>query len=160
MWCVEEGQEKCIISKDVTFDEMKRTMANTKEKQAAESQQEVPETLIEFEVWKPSSNETENHISADDTSQVETSKGESSQTENLQSYSQAKDRKRRQVKPPAKYEKAEIVYYAFCIELEDVDTPLAFKEAVNSRDSVKWQQAMQRGDGFINKKKLDLGTGW
>lgn len=50
MWCVEEGQEKCIISKDVTFDEMKRTMANTKEKQAAESQQEVPETLIEFEV--------------------------------------------------------------------------------------------------------------
>lgn len=64
----------------------------------------------------------------------------------------ARDRERRQIRPPARYANADIVHYALNIEAELVDSePLTYAQAVASKDSEKWLEAMQDEMDSLNK---------
>ena len=60
-------------------------------------------------------------------------------------YSIAKNRTRREIKPPKKYDDVDLVAYALNVA-EDIDVnqePSNYSEAVSCEDSEKWMFAMQ-----------------
>ena len=54
-----------------------------------------------------------------------------------------RDRKRRAVRPPKRYAVADLIAYALIATKEvNEEEPRTYKEAINSRDKLKWKKAM------------------
>lgn len=61
---------------------------------------------------------------------------QSTKTENLENYQLARDRKRRSIRPPVRYEQVDFVGYALnCLEDGFISKPNSYKEVVNGDDS-------------------------
>ena len=62
----------------------------------------------------------------------------------MQQYSIAKDREIRTIKPPHKYEEADLVAYALSVanNIESSEEPSTCEKAVSCSDSGKWMIAM------------------
>lgn len=118
LWCIELGEEKCIISRDLTFDESKIALVDPKPTQQSTSETDGSDAVIEFEM--PSSSSNADPIQDEDASQVEIIET----SEDLQSYELARDRKRKEIKSNARYAKADLIYYAFCTEADDANQNL------------------------------------
>ena len=59
-------------------------------------------------------------------------------------YNVARDRQRRTVRPLVRYEHSDLVSYALSSAIEEAgEEPLTFEKAMHSKDSKKWQAAMQ-----------------
>ncbi|KAG8501115.1 hypothetical protein CXB51_003217 [Gossypium anomalum] len=70
-------------------------------------------------------------------------------------YSIAKNRTRREIKPPKKYAEADLVAYALNVA-EDIDAnqePSNYSEAISCEDSEKWMFAMQEEMESLHKNK-------
>ncbi|KAG8498213.1 hypothetical protein CXB51_006868 [Gossypium anomalum] len=70
-------------------------------------------------------------------------------------YSIAKNRTRREIKPPKKYAEADLVAYALNVA-EDIDAnrePSNYSEAINCEDSKKWMFAMQEEMESLHKNR-------
>ncbi|KAG8478904.1 hypothetical protein CXB51_028750 [Gossypium anomalum] len=70
-------------------------------------------------------------------------------------YSIAKNRTRREVKPPKKYAEADLVAYALNV-VEDIDAnqePSNYSEAISCEDSEKWMFAMQEEMKSFHKNR-------
>ena len=64
-------------------------------------------------------------------------------TRGLESYSLARDRQKRQVKPPKKYGQAEMTTFALSVAEEIVDMePKTYQEAINSNEADQWVKAI------------------
>ena len=64
--------------------------------------------------------------------------------QNLRDYQLARDRSRRNVRPPARYAYSDLVYCALVAGMElRCNEPSSYEEAISSQDSTKWQCAME-----------------
>ena len=143
LWCPE--LKKVIVSRDVIFDEVSMLS-------------DLSSNLSPDEVKQKSSMQVE--VEIDSGSKSETSSQPLSQTQDSPvsmpsqpQYSIARDRPRREVRPPQRFAEADLVAYALNVA-EDVDfnqEPSTYKEAVNCDDSSKWMIAMQEEMKLLHK---------
>uniref|UniRef100_A0A803Q997 Reverse transcriptase Ty1/copia-type domain-containing protein n=1 Tax=Cannabis sativa TaxID=3483 RepID=A0A803Q997_CANSA len=74
--------------------------------------------------------------------------------ETLDGYQLAQDRARREIRPPAKYAKADIIAYALSMTMESQDkVPKTYLEAINSKQAKKWNTAMNSKMQSLKKDK-------
>ena len=67
---------------------------------------------------------------------------ELNQPEDLRNYVLARDRERRTIRPPSKFEDADYLAYALAsAEDIEIEEPKSYKEAMNSKDWKKWNTA-------------------
>uniref|UniRef100_A0A803QNZ8 Reverse transcriptase Ty1/copia-type domain-containing protein n=1 Tax=Cannabis sativa TaxID=3483 RepID=A0A803QNZ8_CANSA len=130
---------KCILSKDVTFnesvmgfiDKLARSQANT-------NQEEIKVPGTELEVEAPGKVETK--ISVDHKSD---DLEDDSRNDNLRSYKLARDRTRREAKAPERYGHADLIAFAFHVANQIVhEEPTSYTQAMKSKDRKKWNGAM------------------
>lgn len=147
LWRLEKGEEKCIISRDVIFDELNIAMRH-KPSEPVDEKSDTKTFEVELNPRISDRNGSNNDYDQD-TSEVEQGQqdiGEQYQiqTENLQNYNLARDRQRREIKKPARYVNADLVYYALNTEVEQLGSePESYDEAMRSTDKSKWIHAMQ-----------------
>ncbi|KAG8480843.1 hypothetical protein CXB51_025300 [Gossypium anomalum] len=102
---------------------------------------------------KENQKQVEHQINTESTPQVST-KIENRVASSPQ-YSIAKNRSKREIKPPKKYAEADLVAYALNVA-EDIDAnqePSNYSEAISCEDSEKWMFAMQEEMESLHKNK-------
>ncbi|KAG8481222.1 hypothetical protein CXB51_025972 [Gossypium anomalum] len=128
---------KVVISRDVVFDETAMLPnLSLKESSNKENQKQV-EHQINTESTPQASTKIENRVASSP------------------QYSIAKNRTRREIKPPKKYAEADLVAYALNVA-EDIDAhqePFNYFEAISCEDSEKWMFAMQEEMESLHKNK-------
>ncbi|KAG8498899.1 hypothetical protein CXB51_005256 [Gossypium anomalum] len=135
LWCPEN--RKVVISRDVVFDET--TM--------------IPNLSLKDSSNNENQKQVEHQINTESTPQAIT-KIENRVASSPQ-YSIAKNKTRREIKPPKKYAEADLAAYALNVT-EDIDTnqePSNYSEAVSCEDSEKWMFAMQEEMESLHKNR-------
>ena len=135
LWCPEN--RKVVISRDVVFDETAM----------------LPNLSLKDSSNKENQKQVEHQINTESTPQART-KIENRVASSPQ-YSIAKNRTRREIKPPKKYAEADLVAYALNVA-EDIDAnqePSNYSEAVSCEDSEKWMFAMQEEMESLHKNR-------
>ncbi|KAG8473296.1 hypothetical protein CXB51_035427 [Gossypium anomalum] len=135
LWCPEN--RKVVISRDVVFDETAM----------------LPNLSLKDSSNKENQKQVEHQINTESTPQVST-KIENRVASSPQ-YSIAKNRAKREIKPPKKYAEADLVAYALNVA-EDIDAnqePSNYSEAISCEDSEKWMFAMQEEMESLHKNK-------
>ncbi|KAG8497424.1 hypothetical protein CXB51_008733 [Gossypium anomalum] len=135
LWCPEN--RKVMISRDVFFDETAM----------------IPNLSLKDSSNKENQKQVEHQINTESTPQAIT-KIENRVASSPQ-YSIAKNRTRREIKPPKKYAEADLVAYALNVA-EDIDAnqePSNYSEAVSCEDSEKWMFAMQEEMESLHKNR-------
>ncbi|KAG8472960.1 hypothetical protein CXB51_035039 [Gossypium anomalum] len=135
LWCPEN--RKVVISRDVVFDETAM----------------IPNLSLKDSSNKENQKQVEHQINKESTPQAIT-KIENRVASSPQ-YSIAKNRTRREIKPPKKYAEADLVAYALNVA-EDIDAnqePSNYSEAVSCEDSEKWMFAMQEEMESLHKNR-------
>ncbi|KAG8491868.1 hypothetical protein CXB51_015214 [Gossypium anomalum] len=135
LWCPKN--RKVVISRDVVFDETVM----------------IPNLSLKDSSNKENQKQVEHQINTESTPQAIT-KIENRVTSSPQ-YSIAKNRTRREIKPPKKYAEADLVAYALNVA-EDIDAnqePSNYSEAVSCEDSEKWMFAMQEEMESLHKNR-------
>ncbi|KAG8471889.1 hypothetical protein CXB51_036391 [Gossypium anomalum] len=139
LWCPEN--RKVVISRDIVFDETamlpnlsRKDFFNKENKKHVEHQFN---TESKIESTLQASTKIDNRVAS-----------------SLQ-YSIAKNKTKREIKPPKKYAEANLVVYALNVA-EDIDAnqePSNYSEAVSCEDSEKWMFAMQEEMESLHKKQ-------
>ncbi|KAG8482828.1 hypothetical protein CXB51_024043 [Gossypium anomalum] len=135
LWCPKN--RKVVISRDVVFDETAM----------------IPNLSLKDSSNKENQKQVEHQINTESTPQAIT-KIENRVASSPQ-YSIAKNRTRREIKPPKKYAEADLVTYALNVA-EDIDAnqePSNYSEAVSCEDSEKWMFAMQEEMESLHKNR-------
>ncbi|KAG8472328.1 hypothetical protein CXB51_035360 [Gossypium anomalum] len=135
LWCPEN--RKVVITRDVVFDETAM----------------IPNLSLKDSSNKENQKQMEHQINTESTPQAIT-KIENRVASSPQ-YSIAKNRTRREIKPPKKYAEANLVAYALNVA-EDIDAnqePSNYSEAVSCEDSEKWMFAMQEEMESLHKNR-------
>ncbi|KAG8489067.1 hypothetical protein CXB51_017037 [Gossypium anomalum] len=135
LWCPEN--RKVVISRDVVFDETAM----------------IPNLSLKDSSNKENQKQVEHQINTESTPQAIT-KIENRVASSPQ-YSIAKNRTRKEIKPPKKYAKADLVAYALNVA-EDIDAnqePSNYSEVVSCEDSEKWMFAMQEEMESLHKNR-------
>uniref|UniRef100_A0A803Q7N1 CCHC-type domain-containing protein n=1 Tax=Cannabis sativa TaxID=3483 RepID=A0A803Q7N1_CANSA len=130
LWCLETGFKKCIISRDVVLREdemaMKVTTIQTKIAPATETNS----NSLQLEV-EPSNDSVQTQDNQIDESQDRSDDDQ----EDLSNYQLARDRERREIKPPDRLEYAEFIAFALTIADEiDSSIPSSYYEAINGKN--------------------------
>ncbi|KAG8492966.1 hypothetical protein CXB51_010297 [Gossypium anomalum] len=135
LWCPEN--RKVVISRDVVFYETAMLPnLSLKDSSNKENQKQV-EHQINTESTPQASTKIENRVAS------------------LPQYSIAKNKTRREIKPPKKYAEADLVAYALNVD-EDIDAnqePSNYSKAISCEDSEKWMFAMQEEMESLHKNK-------
>lgn len=152
LWCLEPENAKCLISRDVVFDE--NTMANLKQYKITNLEREDHGTHVEVEIPGKMSSQDEDKDSVETdfpntNTEVET---------DLSHYNLARDRQRRQIRLPARYAQADITSFAFSVvDYIDEMEPRTYKDVLGSRDKQKWIAAMDEElDSLIKNQTWEL----
>ncbi|KAG8478549.1 hypothetical protein CXB51_028301 [Gossypium anomalum] len=135
LWCPEN--RKVVISRDVVFDETAM----------------LPNLSLKDSSNKENQKQVEHQINTKSTPKVST-KIENRVASSPQ-YSIAKNRTKREIKPPKKYVEADLVAYALNVA-EDIDAnqePSNYSEAISCEDLEKWMFAMQEEMESLHKNK-------
>ena len=154
LWCVELGFQKCLISRDVRFNEEEVPMK--KNINTAVTQKEEADLKLHFEVETDSNQpgEQSEEIEEEDSDQTQSS-DQGVQT----NYHLAKDRERRVIRPPQKFGYADLIAYVRNVEFErEEHDPETFKQAVNFKDKDKWIEAMEEEMISLHKNNTFLLT--
>ncbi|KAG8492957.1 hypothetical protein CXB51_012663 [Gossypium anomalum] len=136
LWCPEN--RKVVISRDVVFDETAM----------------LPNLSLKDSSNKENQKQVEHQINTESTPQVSTKI--ENRVASLPQYSIAKNRTKREIKPPKKYAEADLVAYALNVA-EDIDAnqePSNYSEAISCEDSEKWMFAMQEEMESLHKNKI------
>ncbi|KAH9670332.1 hypothetical protein KPL70_016941 [Citrus sinensis] len=145
IWCTDLSPPRCIISRDVTFNE--KDLLNQKSAQQPTEEGTEVGKKQQFEVEIPKSDDL---LEAEDSGGVTDSSSDSEihQQEQEpqrqgQGYQLTRDTAKRQIKQTRRYGYADLISYALAAAHQiDEDEPKAYKEAVQSKFSKEWQQAM------------------
>ena len=144
LWCLEPGYKKCIMSRDVIFNEV--VMGNLADKsecsRAILNSDNNGKVQLEVEPKGVEDHETEGNDNVPDWSDQEA--GTSTEQVDVRDYRLTRDIEKRQVKPPSKYDYANLIAFAFTVTDEvSTDEPKSYKEAITSRDRKCWLTAME-----------------
>ncbi|KAL0537750.1 hypothetical protein IC582_026735 [Cucumis melo] len=162
LWCIEKGMNKCIISRDVTFNETEMPYCVKEQQKQQTGDHVVTEVRIASEV-RPSidlDNQPLLVSEIEDTQQSEfdgiqsqqerilIDEGafieESSSNNDLQNYQLTRDRVQRERHAPIRYGYADLVAYALTCAADSIEAePLTFKEAIVSDSKKQWKDAME-----------------
>ena len=141
IWCTDLSPPKCIVSRDVVFNEQ---MVHSEKKPVENAEpQNKTDDVIQFEVEHPTmkmfgdaSNSDEKVVGDGDTS----SEYPRPHTED---YHLAKDREKRVIRPPKRFGYADLIAYALATSRDiDEEEPMSYKEAIQSSYKTDWQQTM------------------
>lgn len=138
IWCPEE--RKCIISRDVKFNEVELFKACVNSNDQINDQKELES--FELEVEHAGKGEIQAEISQVEDVQTNQNNTSNDQTD-LNGYLLARDRERRIIKQPQRCAQADMISYAFQI-VEEVcnEEPASFEEAVKGKENEQWMIAM------------------
>ncbi|KAH9768873.1 Integrase catalytic domain-containing protein [Citrus sinensis] len=145
LWCTDLNLSKCIISRDVIFNE--GAILENK-KPAGDSQHGVDEKTsnqleVEQIIHKSSEDDGNSRNSSEDQEESTETHIQPQQQTQFQNYQLAKDRKKRQTRPQQRYEYADLITYALAASHEiEVDEPKNYFEAIQSPYKSEWQKAM------------------
>lgn len=142
LWCLEPGYNKCIISRDVIFDETQ--MAKLHDYTTSKPSVSEEKTRFEVELLANQNSRIDHSLTErEEDTEIQTTQPQTTQHEVQNQYMLARDRQRRQIKLPRRYAQADIVAFALNIAsvIDDYE-PGIFKEAVNSSSSRYWKAAM------------------
>ncbi|KAH9647611.1 hypothetical protein KPL70_025255 [Citrus sinensis] len=145
IWCTDLSPPRCIISRDVTFNE--KELLNQKLAQQPTKEDTKTGKKQQFEVELSKSDDS---LEAGDSGGVTDSSGDPELPQQKQEsqgheqdYQLTRDRARRQIKQTRRYGYADLISYALAAAHQiDEDEPKIYKEAVQSKFSKEWQQAM------------------
>lgn len=154
MWCTDSKAGKLIISRDVVFDEENMPYNEVSGPETASESLNDPTTSIKVEPHV--SNEEEDLVQDVSQAEMEFDYHEESESEyeNLENYPLARDREMREIHPPARYNQAELVFYALVVAEEiDYSEPATYAEAMRSKERKQWIQAMKEEIESLLKNK-------
>ncbi|RVW41324.1 Retrovirus-related Pol polyprotein from transposon TNT 1-94 [Vitis vinifera] len=148
LWIETQGKEKCIISRNVTFNEqdmLKQTL--TKDMEGLDQLQfEVGHETLQPEKSKETSSKT--------VQEEIVRERQDEPTQGLESYSLARDKQKRQVKPPKRYGQVEMTTFALSVAEEIVDMePKTYQEVINSNEADQWVKAIQKEIDSLRKNE-------
>lgn len=154
LWCTDLEPPRCIISKDVAFNE--KAVFEAKKDAGLKTQKPQMQDDIQFEVEHPDSKKSERGDSSDkDSEDHDKCSGPQPQSQRqtqVQGYQLTKDRENRQIKPPQRYGYADLIAYALAASHNiDVDEPKSYAEAVQSSNKSEWQEAMNEEIASLKK---------
>lgn len=132
LWRMEPGEPKCLISRDVVFDESRMASRDKNQNQQVKSSDD---TQIEVELLpNQRSNEAVQPNEA-----VDDHSGQNTEND----YNLVRDRARRVIVPPERFGYAELIHYALTVadELQESE-PSNYKEAMSSTRNKEWLEAM------------------
>ncbi|KAG8498902.1 hypothetical protein CXB51_005261 [Gossypium anomalum] len=130
-------KRKVVISRDVVFDETAM----------------LPNLSLKDSSNKENQKQVEHQINTESTPQISTKI--KNRVASSPQYSIAKNRNKREIKPPKKYAEADLVAYALNVA-EDIDAnqePSNYSEAISCEDLEKWMFAMQEEMESLHKTK-------
>ena len=129
LWCLEPGYKKCIISRDVVFKEDEMAMKISNEPKEANDNNQV--TLEVNQTGKSTSSEEVQNLTEQEQSDYD-------------DYQLARDRIRREIRPPGRFGFADFTAFALtsASEIENSE-PSTYEEAINSEESASWITAIQ-----------------
>ncbi|KAG8499580.1 hypothetical protein CXB51_006211 [Gossypium anomalum] len=143
LWCPKN--KKVVISRDIVFDETVM----------------LPNLSLKDSSNKENQKQVEHQINSESTTEptLQASTKIHNRVISSPQYSIAKNRTRREIKPPKKYAEANLVAYALNVA-KDIDAnqePSNYSEAVSCEDSEKWMFAMQEEmESFHKNRTWDL----
>lgn len=131
IWCPEE--KKCIISRDVTFQENDLYKSPRSPIDQLSDQKDLERFDLEVEPWGDKDAQLEDDQTAETDRAEEQILPEEDQPA-PQDYNLTRDRVRRNIKPPQRYGYADMISYALQVaEDVDLDEPRSFAEAVKEK---------------------------
>lgn len=134
LWSLDD--QKFIVSRDVTFDESQFPLKDKKD--AATTSVEVGDDF---------------HKDDDDHSdESQPDSVEEDEEKSLSSYQLARDRTRREIRPPIRYRQSDLVSFALYTALEvELQEPKSYSEAITCAEKEKWLVAMEEELQSLNK---------
>jgi len=137
LWCTDLHPPIFIISRDVKFNES--TMLHSSKKVRDVEKEDSINKQVEFETNSPHKLDT-------DTSKQPVQEEVQAFVDQLDEaplaqYNLARDRTRRQIKPPKRYAQADVVSFALSEDIEAQD-PVTYRETITSNESSQWIRAM------------------
>ena len=148
LWCLEPGHKRCIISRDVVFNELQ--MANlTVPLRSTGSQSSQSQVKTEISEITQMQDESAVRNDQPEPALIQTN------VESTQDYCLARDRERRTIKAPERYGHADLISFAFIAgkEIEDQGEPQSYEEAISSNDKCKWIEAMKEEMASLEKNQ-------
>ena len=155
LWCVEPGNAKVIISRDVTFWEDDLPFKKKADVVTEASKFEVEAEEIVQKQQDEQNGEQQGGATPDADKHGDRQGGvatdadidapQSDQQTQIEpgSYKLARDRVRRVIKPPAKYSDAEFLFFALLVAEEvEYSDPSTYEEAMDCKEWEKWMKAM------------------
>ena len=134
LWCLEEGFKKCMISRDVVFNEAEMPM---KKSNAGPSKQTDNNENVQIHVEDTQKDDQARNTEVDQEEEEETD------PDDTQGYQLIRDRERRTIRPPSRFGFADCTAFALA-SAEEVSSsvPRTYDEAINCKDRRKWQVAI------------------
>ncbi|KAH9762156.1 hypothetical protein KPL70_000706 [Citrus sinensis] len=141
LWCTDLNPPKCIISRDVIFNE--KAALEMKKSADTDAQNDKERTNVQFEVEPytrealEDNDESYQRAADEGTNHVKQIKAQH------QEYQLTRDRERRKAKAPVRYRYADLIAYALTASHQiDDDEPKNYKEAIQGLFKDEWKKAM------------------
>ncbi|KAH9702699.1 hypothetical protein KPL70_010850 [Citrus sinensis] len=145
LWCTEMKPPKCIVSRDVVFNESEMLMKGH-QKDPAKPKGGLDSQGQHLKVEFKGKSALDYHDEAEDMEREnaeDISEASGTHTD-IQDYQLARDRQRRVIKTPKRFAYADLIAYALTAAHElDNDEPKTYREAVSGNDADKWIKAMK-----------------
>ncbi|KAH9703748.1 Integrase catalytic domain-containing protein [Citrus sinensis] len=150
LWCTDLNPPKCIISRDVIFNE--KAALEMKKPTDTDAQKDKERTKIQFEV-EPFTREASEDKDESYQGAVDQETDHVKQTEaQHQEYQLTRDRERRKAKAPVRYGYAYLIAYALTASHQiDDDEPKNYKEAIHGPYKDEWKKAMDEEIDSLKK---------
>ncbi|KAH9696398.1 hypothetical protein KPL71_023151 [Citrus sinensis] len=160
LWCVDLKSPKCIISRDVIFNESEMLKSQTSAQSTIQKISGAETPHFEVELTKTEDGQNTSH-----TGETQGSDGTSAQSPehtSIQDYQLTRDRQERQVRAPERLGYADLIAYALTTAHEvDQEEPKTYEEAVANVKTaflygdLQEEIIMSQHEGFVNTKHLD-----
>ncbi|KAH9684870.1 Integrase catalytic domain-containing protein [Citrus sinensis] len=141
LWCTDLNPPKCIISRDVIFNE--KVALEMKKSTDTDAQKDKERTKVQFEVEpytreaSEDKNDSYQGVADQETDQVKQTEAQH------QEYQLTRDRERRKAKTPVRYGYADLIAYILTTSHQiDKDEPKNYKEAIQGPYKDEWKKAM------------------
>ncbi|KAH9687881.1 Integrase catalytic domain-containing protein [Citrus sinensis] len=141
IWCTDINPPKCIISRDVIFNEEELIPKKPVQRKSEEEAKGLD--THQFEVELPNHHETHEAADSGEINDESEAQDATQLESQMQGYQLARDRAKRPTRPPRRYGYADLITYALeaAHEIDD-EEPKTFNEAIQSKFGTKWKEAM------------------
>ncbi|KAH9728536.1 hypothetical protein KPL70_009073 [Citrus sinensis] len=142
LWCVDFKPPKCIISRDVIFNESEMLKNQTS---AQSTIQKIPGAETpHFEVELSKTEDGKNTSHTGETQGSDETSAQSQEHIPIQDYQLTRDRQKRQVRAPERLGYADLIAHALTAAQEvDQEEPKTYEEVVACKESAQWIKAIE-----------------